>query len=237
MSPTTAGVLLVLVAATVALTVLHRGARRADAAERAQLFDEVVPLLADARLSGDPSRGYPVLTGRWEGRPVTVRALVDTLALRKLPVLWVEVLVERPLEVAGTVNVLLRPQGCEVFSPDAGFPHELPPPPGVPRPSRVSCAGADRAPTPAALARALDPAADLLADPVTKELGIGRRGVRVVLRVAEGDQASYRTTRRAVFDRPRADAAAVRRALDVLTAVGDAVGDRVPAGTSTRTVA
>jgi len=228
-SPTTTGVVLVLAAAAVALAVLHRRARRADVEQRAHLFDRVVPLLDDARLTGDAVHGYPVLTGRVGGRPVTLRAVLDTLALRKLPVLWVEILLERPLAVGGTLNVLLRPQGCEFFSPDAGLAHELAPPPGVPRPVRVACASPERAPSTDVLA----PAVELLADPATKELGVGRRGLRVLLLVAESDQATYRTTRRAVFDRPQVDPAAVTRALAVLEAVGDRVGDRVPAGTGT----
>ena len=50
---------------------------------------------------------------------------------------------------------------------------------------------------------------------------MGRGGLRVVLRVAEGDQASYRSARRAVFDHPRVDPDAVLRAVAVLGATGD----------------
>lgn len=228
-APTTTGVVLVLAAAAVALAVLHRRARIADTVARAHLFDRVVGLLDDARLTGDGVRGYPVLTGRFDGRPVTLRAIVDTLALRKLPVLWLEIVQERPLAVEGTLNVLLRPQGCEFFSPDAGLAHELAPPAGIPRPVRVACASPERA----APTEVLAPALELLADPTTKELGVGRRGLRVLLLVAESDQSTYRTTRRAVFDRPQVDPDAVIRALAVLAAVGDRVGDRVPAGTGT----
>lgn len=212
-----------VVAGVAALTVLHRRARRAEAAERWALFSAVVPLLDDARLTGERG-GYPVLTGRLDGQPVTLRAIVDAVTLRKLPVLWVELVVHRALAVPGTLNVLLRPTGTEFFSPDAGFTHELATPEGVPRPARVSCAAADRAPSPDVLA----PATDLLRDPETKELAVGRGGLRVVLRVAEAEQASYRTTRRAVFDHPRVRPDAVTGAVAVLTRVGD-----VPAGRET----
>jgi len=213
---TTLVVLAVVAAGLVALAVLHRRARAADAAQRWRLFADVVPLLDDARLTGE--RGdHPVLTGRLHGRPVALRVIVDAVALRKLPVLWVEVVVHRPLAVPGTLNVLLRPLGTEFFSPDSGFTHELAPPTGVPRPVRVSCAGPGRAPSPEVLA----PAVALLADPDTKELGVGRGGLRVVLRVAEAEQASYRSTRRAVFDRPRLRPDALTRAVAVLEEVGD----------------
>ncbi|MEJ2860692.1 hypothetical protein [Actinomycetospora flava] len=209
-------VLLVVAAGLVALAVLHRRARAADAAQRWRLFAEVVPLLDDARLVGE--RGdHPVLTGRLDGWPVTLRVIVDGVALRKLPVLWVEVVVHRRLAVPGTLNVLLRPLGTEFFSPDSGFRHELEPPAGVPRPVRVSCAGPGRAPSPDVLA----PATDLLADPDTKELAVGRGGLRVVLRVAEAEQASYRSTRRAVFDDPRLRPDVLARAVAVLGRVGD----------------
>ncbi|CAA9284050.1 MAG: hypothetical protein AVDCRST_MAG54-3871 [uncultured Actinomycetospora sp.] len=229
MSPTTAGVLVVLAAAVLALAVQHRSARRADVHERAHVFDDLVPRLADARLAGDGEHGYPVLTGRLDGRPVTARVVVDAVTLRKLPALWVEVVVHRPLAAGGTLNVLRRPTGTEFFSPDAGLPHELAPPPGVPRPVRVACADPDRAPSTAVLA----PATALLGEPATKEVGVGRRGLRVVLLVAEGDQTSYRTARRAVFDRARVEADAVVRAVAVLEEIGDRVGDAItaPAGT------
>lgn len=220
-SPTTIGVLVVLAAAATALTVLHRRARGRDAAERRRLFDEVVPLLDDARLTGDGVHGYPVLTGRLGGRRVTVRAIVDAVALRKLPVLWAEVVVHRPLAVGGTLNVLLRPQGTEFFSPDAGFAHELTPPADLPRPARVSCGSSGHAPV-----EVLAPGIELLGDPATKELGVGRGGLRVVLRVAEAEQASYRTTRRVVLDRPRLRADVLTRAVDVLAQVGDGIGTR-----------
>jgi hypothetical protein len=223
-SPTTAGVLLLLGVAVLVLARQHRAARRADVEERAHVFDDLASRLADARLTGDVAHGYPALTGRLDGRPVTARVIVDAVTLRKLPALWVEVVVHRPLAAGGTLNVLRRPTGTEFFSPDAGLPHEVAPPPGVPHPVRVACAAPDRAPSTTVLA----PATALLADPATKEVGVGRRGLRVVLLVAEGDQTSYRTARRAVFDRPRVDPDAVVRAVAVLDEVGDLVGD--PAG-------
>ncbi|MDD7940329.1 hypothetical protein PHK61_18035 [Actinomycetospora lutea] len=219
MSPTSLGVLVLVAAGLVALAVQHRRARRADAAQRWALFSDVVPLLADARLVGERG-GYPVLTGRLDGWPVTLRVIVDAVALRKLPVLWAEVVVHRALDVPGTLNVLLRPTGTEFFSPDSGFAHELAPPAGVPRPVRVSCAGPGRAPSPEVLA----PAIELLGDPATKELAVGRGGLRVVLRVAEAEQASYRSTRRAVFDRPRLRPEALTGAVAVLGRVGDRAG-------------
>jgi hypothetical protein len=149
---------------------------------------------------------------------VTLRAIVDAVALRKLPVLWVEIVVHRALAVPGTLNVLLRPTSTEFFSPD--LPHEVEAPASLPRPVRVSCAGPGRAPSVEVLA----PATALLGEPETKELGVGRGGLRVVLRVAEAEQASYRTTRRVVFGRPRVRPDAVTRAVAVLTEVGDGVG-------------
>jgi hypothetical protein len=81
------------VIALAALVVIAAGVcrlefRRAQTVQAARdgVFDAVLDVLDEADLSTGPHR-YPVLTGRHRGHPVRVEAVVDTLTLRKLPVL------------------------------------------------------------------------------------------------------------------------------------------------------
>ena len=210
------GVLLLALVAVAVLAVAHRRSATAAARERAAVLDDVVDLLDDVRAAGH--RGtHPTLSGTVDGRPVTLRPIVDSLTMRKLPVLWLEVVVRRDLPVAAPLNLLARPTGTEFFSPDGRYDHEIAPPDGGPRPARVSTTDPGRAPD----AAVLEPAGDLLRDPRLKEVGLGRGGVRAVWLVAEADQGAYRLGRRAVFGPARVAAPDLRRLLAALTAIGD----------------
>jgi hypothetical protein len=210
------GVLLLVLVAVAVLAVVHRRSATTAARERAAVLDDVVDLLDGVRAAGH--RGtHPTLTGTVDGRPVTLRLVVDSLTMRKLPVLWLEVVVRRDLPVAAPLNLLRRPTGTEFFSPDGRYDHELAPPAGCPRPARLSTTDARRAPD----AVVLEPAEDLLRDPRLKEVGLGRSGVRAVWLVAEADQGAYRLGRRAVFGPARVAAPDLRRLLAALTAIGD----------------
>lgn len=209
---------LAVVVATAVLGRLHVAGRRALARERAGLFDDVWDLFEQPRLHQD-GIGYPTLTGRLDGYRTTIRPVIDSLTLRKLPVLWLEFTQHRRLPVQSSLSVLLRPQGTEFFSPNGGFAREVAAPEPFPRPVRVASPDPDRAPPPALLV----PIVDYLNEPATKEVGLGARGTRAVRLLAEGDQGSYRTTRRAAFDRLRVSRAEVVRTVTVLGDVGDLV--------------
>lgn len=221
MAATTGGVLLLALVGVIVLARMHRRTAVRAARDRAAVLDDVIGLLDAGRMndcrSGGHRGAHPTVTGSVGGHPVTLRLVVDSLTLRKLPVLWLEVVVRRPLAVAAPLNLLRRPTGTEFFSPDGRFPDEIAPPPGCPRPVRVSTTDAALAPH----AAVLDPAADLLGDPRLKEIGLGRGGVRAVWLVAEADQASYRLGRRADFGPARVAAPDLFRLLAVLTGIGD----------------
>lgn len=204
-----------VVVGVVLLARLHRRAATRAVAERSGMLDDVAGLLDDVHRSTDPA-GLPCLVGTHDGHRHTVRLVVDSLTLRKLPVLWLEVTAHRSLPLPGPLVVLRRPQGTEFFSPDHAFGHEIALPDGWPRPSRLSTTGPDRTPDPAVL----DPALPLLRDPATKEVAVGPRGARVVRLAAECEQAQYRTARRAVFGPVRVPREEVRAVVDVLAALG-----------------
>lgn len=193
--------------------------------ERGALFDGVAHLFADAEVRQD-GIDYPTLTGRYRGYPVKLEAVVDSLAFRKLPVLWLVVTHRRPLDVAAPLDILLGPTGTEFFSPNGDYRHDVVPDPAWPEHVRVASPDPGKAPPVSTLRQS----AWFIADPSTKEVLVTGRGIRVVRRLAESDQALYRVTR-------RADLGPVElppeRLLPVLTALAE-VGDALTAKTGSR---
>lgn len=217
-----------LVAVAAVLLVLAQArVRRAVSADRALLFERVLDLVEEPVVHRN-GVDYPSLTGRVDGYRVTIRPVIDALTLRKLPALWLETTVYRPLPVRASLSVLLRPRGTEFFSPNGGFAHELDPPEGFPRPARVASPDPGGAP----VLSVLDPAVGFLHERETKELGLGAGGVRAVRLLAEADQTSYRVSRRAVFDRLRVSPAELTGTLEVLRGIGDRVSTPAARGRS-----
>jgi hypothetical protein len=204
------GVLALVAVGVAVLGTVHASARTAAMRDRARVFDDVLPLVGDAVVV--PRHGdYPELRGRLGGQAVRLRVIVDALVLRKLPVLWLEVVVRREVPVAGTVSVLLRPHGGEYFSSNPGFRHELPTPASFPRTAHVAAS------TPDICADVLEPLAAFVNEPETKEVGVGPGGLRAVRLLASADQGAYRVSRRASFTGARVSASDVARTVELLS--------------------
>lgn len=216
MSPSLVGVVALVVVGGAVLAVVHVIGRSAAIRDRARVFDDVLAVVEDPVVVRRDT-GYPELRGRVGGHPVRLRVLVDALVLRKLPVLWLEVVIRRSVPVPGSVSVLLRPHGAEYFSPNAGFRHELPTPAAFPRTARVAASGPDAAPALDLLA----PLGGYLGEPATKEVGLGPGGVRAVRLLASADQGAYRVSRRASFIGARVPASDVVRTVETLAAAAD----------------
>lgn len=204
------------VAGVVAVLEL-RHVRRVRASRR-RLFDEVEHLFGEVRVDQD-GLGFPVLTGTHAGHPIRLQPVVDAVAFRKLPVLWLSLTHRRPLEVGAPLDVLLRPVGTEFFSPNADFDHELTPGHGYPSHVRIATPDPQQAPP----LSTFEPHLQSLSDEQTKELYVTAGGVRLVHRLAEGGQAHYRTTRRADFGPVAITPAQLLPVLQALTGIGDAL--------------
>lgn len=209
MSPSQVGVIVLLVLGAAVLAVVHVTGRNAASRDRARIFDDVLPVVSDpvvVRRDG----GYPELSGRIGGHPVRLRVIVDALVLRKLPVLWLEVVVTRSVPVTGSVSVLLRPHGAEYFSPNGRLAYSLDTPPAFPRTARVAAS------TPDAPVELLEPLAGFLSEPETKEVGVGPGGLRAVRLLASADQGAYRVSRRASFTGARVAPSELVRTVELL---------------------
>ena len=186
--------------------------------ERSVLFDDCLSLFSDCSLSQSGTR-YPQLRAQWSyGRythPVSLRAMADTLQTRRLPPLWLIMDVRCALDLQGTLDVLVRPTGVEVFSPSRDLPqrHELPG--HWPQNSLLKSSLPD---APGVLARIDQAACALLTDPYSKCLTIRPDGLRYVLQIAQSSQAHYMVLRNAHFGSQRLDP---QHLLGKLTLVGD----------------
>lgn len=186
--------------------------------ERGALFGGVAHLFDDAKVRQD-GINYPTLTGGYRGYPIKVEAMVDSLAFRKLPMLWLVVTHYRPLDVAAPLDILLNPTGTEFFSPNGDYPHDVVPDPAWPEHVRVASPDPDKAPPVSSLRES----AWFVADPFTKEVLITGRGLRVVRRLAESDQGLYRVTRRADLGRVELSPEKLGPVLTALSEMGDAL--------------
>lgn len=201
-----------VLAALVGVQVRHVRRVRHD---RGLLYERVRELFDGPHIEQD-GLDYPVLTATYQGAPIELRPVLDSLAFRKLPVLWLRVTHRRSLAVRAPVDVLLRPNGSEYFSPNAGFARELPAD-GFPAHLRIASPDPELAPPPSAL----HPFLPFLSEQRAKELYLSADGVRLVWLLAEGRQAHYRTTRRADLGSVRVDPAQLRFVLDTLVEAGD----------------
>jgi hypothetical protein len=167
--------------------------------ERAVLFDDCLSQFSDCNLSQSGTR-YPQLRAQWScgthTYPVSLRAIPDTLQTRRLPPLWLIIDVRCALDLQGTLDVLVRPTGVEVFSPSRDLPqrHELPA--HWPQNSLLKSSLPD---APEVLALIDQAACGLLADPYSKCLTLRPDGLRYVLQIAQSSQAHYMVLRNAYF--------------------------------------
>ena len=184
--------------------------------ERGGLFDKVEHLFSDVKVRQD-GINYPTLTGGYRGYQIKLEPMVDSLTFRKLPVLWLISTHHRPLNVAAPLDILLRPTGTEFFSPNSDYQHDLPL--DVDWPEHVRVASPSPAEGPAV--SAFKPFLPFIADPDTKDVLVTGRGVRLVSRLAESEQALYRVTRRADLGRVGLTEERLAPVLDALVGIGD----------------
>jgi len=215
-------VILGVCAALIVAALLWRRWIRDQAARRAapqRLFGRLLPLIEDAAFESNGSVGYPRLHGRYVGEPVQFWPVVDTLALRRLPALWLMVTVQSPLPVAAKLDFMMRPAGPTTFSNFDLLPHTLALPGGCPEGGVLRTDDAARAPPASWLAGHLD----IFEQTRAKELLVTPQGLRLVWLLAEADRARYGVFRQAEFGNVEIDPAQVEDLLQRLLRLRDAI--------------
>jgi hypothetical protein len=199
---------------------LREGARkRAEAPD--VFFAKVRPLIENARYEGEEAVGYPQLVGRYRGLPVRLHPVIDTLAIRKLPSLWLLATIPDPLPVKATFDLMMRPAGPTTFSNFDHLPVTLDALPDLPLYAVVRTDNADHVLPHHVVA----PHLDVFADPRAKELLVTPKGLRFAWQLAEADRARYGIFRQAEFGMVELDPQLVRDLLDRLIALRKSILD------------
>lgn len=221
--------LLATALAVVLLALLYRDFRRRQAAVREEperLFSSVRGVLEETTLHAGEAAGMHRLEGRYRGHAVSLRTVADTLALRKLPSLWLMVTLPRTQPFAGTFDLMLRPAGQTTFSHFDFLPQTVPLPPGYPEEAVLR---SDNPATMLPVEAALPHLKRIFADRQMKELLVTPKGLRLVRQLAEGDRARYGVFRQAEFGGVEIDATLLRHMLDMLITLQEDI-DRMRPG-------
>ncbi|MFM8608045.1 MAG: hypothetical protein ACKOBC_08815 [Hyphomicrobiales bacterium] len=164
-------------------------------AEPGRIFADALPVLENSEARAGAQAGSYLLTGRYQGHEVQVKVLADTLALRKLPGLWLMVTLPTPIPLNATLDLMMRPAGATSFSNFDQLAYTLETPPSFPE-HLVIRGDAPIAAVPLDLmARHITP----LSQPRGKELLLTPKGLRLVMLLAEADRARYGVFRQADF--------------------------------------
>ena len=193
---------------TATLFVMHRRYRQRVRRERGAFFQHCLELFETYRILQDDV-DFPVLEGRYRGFDVRLEPVVDHVAVRKLPSLWLLATLREPLPLAGVTDFLARPLNTEFYSPAIHLDHRLATPTGFPDTVQVRTDKPEVQPP----AERLRFYGALFTDPRMKELVVGPGGVRLVYQAAEGQRAQYMVLRQADFGDALALDLAVARAL------------------------
>lgn len=196
-------------AALAALIQMYRRNRRTLARLRGAVFVPAYGLFASYRVT-QSGIDYPELTGVYRGHHFHIDAVVDTLTVRKLPVLWLRVSLLAPLPGLATLDVLVRSHNVEFYSPSANLPHRLEPRPGWPGDAMIRTDNSGKLPDLAVLDRHVA----IFAEPLIKELLVTRKGVRIVRLLDQARRAEYLVLRQAEFASPQVTEDLLRALMD-----------------------
>lgn len=194
-----------------ALAWLYRRDQAAARRLRGAIFDDCRGLLAGSVIAPDAA-GYPVLTGRYRGYGVRLEALLDAVAVRKLPSLWVKITLSAEVPFPGVFDLMMRPLNTEFYSPAGSLEHTLATPEGWPDHATLRTDDPAGVPPLALLARHVE----LFRDPRAKELLIAPRGLRVVYQLDQAERSYYLVLRQARFGVNRADPERIAALLEAL---------------------
>jgi hypothetical protein len=203
-----------IVAAVVALGWIYRRDQRRLKARRGVFFSQCLDLLEAPHLRQE-DLDYPVLTGRYGGHGVHIDAIIDHIAVRKVPSLWLRVSLTAPLPGMPILDILMRAHNVEFFSPSNDLPHRVDLPVGWPKDATIHSDDPARLPAP----DILTPHMTFFDKPQAKEMLLTPKGVRLVFQASQADRLHYQVLRQADFENPVLAPDVLQDLLDRLVAI------------------
>ena len=189
----------------------HRRLKR----EHEALLDEAAEVLEGVRRERD-APGLPVARGRHDGHDARLDVIIDALALRKLPRLFVRAAIHRRLPVSAPVFAVRVTSGSGMVENDPRLTRGIPTPVSWSEEIVLRTTEDGPARVPDELLRI----GRLFEDPRTASVLVSPRGVRVSWEAARGDVAAWRVSRGARFGRP-VPADFARELLETVAALGE----------------
>jgi hypothetical protein len=207
--------LVALAALGARLVYVFRRKRRHKAEAAEFLFADVLEVVEAPVFEQRGADEFPRLSGTYCGFPVQIYPLVDTLATRRLPALWLMVTLQDKLPVKAHFDLMMRPAGPTTFSNFDHLPHTLDPQEGFPEQAVIRTDDAEDV-LPASL---IEPHLEPFIGPRAKELLITENGLRIVWLLAEAERARYGVLRQAEFGEVQIEGQLARDILDRLIAI------------------
>lgn len=214
---------LLIVLAAAALGWMYRRDLRRLRRRRAAFFSASLELFQACRVTQD-GLGYPVLEGRYRGFQVKLEPVLDQMAWRKIPSLWLKATVLQANPHAGVFDLMMRPQGVEFYSPGGDLEHRVRTPAAWPADAVI------RTDDPAAMPglHLIEPHVGLFREPRMKELLVTPHGTRLVRQVWQAQRATYAVLRQAVFEEHVLEPGLARSLLDAAIDIGRSLAAPAP---------
>lgn len=161
---------------------------------RLSLFTEATDLLAHPEMQQD-GLGFPVVTGTYQDYEVKLTLIEDSLAVRKIPPLWLTVTVQGKQAIKGSLDLIVRPQNNEFYSPAWKWQGNLQVPSHWPQHSIIKY---QDEPVDVGLIDTEVP--KIFADEHMKELLIAPWAVRLTYMAKQAERGEYLIMRNAIFN-------------------------------------
>jgi len=197
------------------LVYVFRRKQRQKAEATEFLFADILEVVEKPVFEQRGADEFPRLSGTYRGFPIQIYPLVDTLATRRLPALWLVVTLQDKLPVKAHFDLMMRPAGPTTFSNFDHLPYTLDQQEGFPEQAVIRTDNAEDV-LPASL---LEPHLEPFFGPRAKELLITQNGLRIVWLLAEAERARYGVLRQAEFGKVQIDGLLARDILDRLIAI------------------
>ncbi len=190
--------------------------RKAVRLQRSKIYEQCLGLFTNVEISQDEIN-FPVMRGKYGNWNIAIVPIVDHVAVRKIPSLWLQVTVETPIPYEGSIDFLVRPQNVEFYSPSSILRLNLEVPEGWPDHAVLRTDNIEAMPPEAEIT----PHMSIFEEPKMKELLITPRGVRLVYQLDQATRSHYMVLRQLRFENFVIDPELASHLLDSAIAIAE----------------